>query len=100
MKTRVLFALLLTLIAAAAFAAPTTVRGTVVTPDGATPYPDVEVTIVGKGQTVYSDAQGEFFIRNLEPGQYQISVKTSRSETTHNITALPKPVTDVKVAVR
>jgi hypothetical protein len=101
MKTRVLFALLLTLFAAAAaFASPTIIRGTVVTPDGATRYPDVEVTVVGKDQTVYTDGQGEFYIRNLEPGEYDIRVKTSRSETTHRITALAQPVTDVKVAVK
>ena len=100
MKTRVLFAFLLTLIAAAAYAAPTTVRGTVVTSDGATRYPDVEVTVVGKGETVYTDGQGEFYIRNLAPGDYVIRVKTSRSETTHRIVALPQPVTDVKLAVK
>jgi hypothetical protein len=100
MKTRVLFVFLLTLIAAAAYAAPTTVRGTVVTPDGATRYPDVEVTVVATGQTAYTDGQGEFFIRNLESGEYEIRVRTSRSETTHRITALPQPVTNVRLAVK
>lgn len=100
MKARVLFAFLLILNAAAAYAAPTIVRGTVVTPDGTTRYPDVEVTVVGKGQTVHTDGQGEFYIRNLEPGEYEIRLKTSRSETTHRIIALPQPVTDVKLAVK
>jgi len=100
MKARILFALLLTLIAASAYAGPTIVRGTVVTSDGATRYPDVEVTVVGKGQTVYTDGQGEFFIRDLAPGEYEIRLKTSRSETTHRIKALPQPVTDVKLAVK
>lgn len=100
MRSRVLFALLLLFIATAAFAAPTTVRGKVVTPDGATPYPDVEITVDAKGQTVYTDSDGEFFVRGLEPGQYEITVKTSRSTTKHRITALAQPTTEVKLAVK
>lgn len=100
MRSRVLFALLLTFIAAAAFAAPTTIRGKVVTADGSTPYPDVEITVVANGQTVYTDSEGEFFVRNLQPGDYEITVKTSRSSTKHRITALAAPVTEVKLAVK
>lgn len=92
--------LLLTFVAAVALAAATTVRGTVVAPDGSTPYPDAEITLLRNGATVYTDAQGEFFIRNLEPGPYEIHIKTSRSETKHRITVLPQPVTNVKVAVK
>ena len=100
MKTRALFALLLLSIAAAAFAAPTTVRGKVVTPDGATPYPDVEVTVMAKNKSVYTDTHGRFFVRDLEPGDYVITVKTSRSTSTHRITALPQAVTPVRLAVK
>ncbi|HVG24920.1 MAG TPA: carboxypeptidase regulatory-like domain-containing protein [Thermoanaerobaculia bacterium] len=100
MKARILFAAVLTFAAVVADAAPTTLRGTVVTSDGATRYPDVEVTVTVKGQTVYTDAEGEFFIRDLQPGTYDVRVKTSRSETLHRITALPQPVTVVTLAVK
>ena len=96
MRSRVLFALFLLSIAAAALAAPVTVRGTIVTPDGTTPYPDVEVTV--NGQTVYTDAAGDFFVR-LEPGTYDVKVKTSRSETMHRITVAAQPA-PVKLAVK
>lgn len=98
MKTRILFALLLTLIAGSALAVP--VRGKVVTIDGASPYPDVEVTVVATSQSLYTDSEGEFFIRNLEPGVYEVKVKTSRSETTHRITVREQPATEVKLAVK
>lgn len=100
MRTHILFTLLLCLVAVPIYAADTIVRGTVVTSDGVTRYPDVEVTVIGKGQTVYTDADGEFFIRDLAPGTYDIRIKTSRSETAHRITALPQPVTDVRLEVK
>lgn len=98
MKTMISLALLLSLFALPMHAA--TVRGTVVANDGTTRYPDVEVTVVVNGQTVYTDAQGEFFIRDLAPGTYDIRVRTSRSETAHRITALQQPVTVVRLAVK
>ena len=96
MRSRVLFALFLLSIAAAALAAPVPVRGTIVASDGRTPYPDVEVTV--NRQTVYTDAQGEFFFE-LEPGAYDVKVKSSRSETSHRIVVQPRPAA-VKLAVR
>jgi hypothetical protein len=99
MKIRILFALLLIVTAAAGFGA-TTVKGKVVAADGTTPYPDVEVTVLGVNETVYTDADGDFFVRNLTPGEYVITVKTSRSKTNHKIVALAQPVTPVKIAVK
>lgn len=98
MRVRVAFTLLLLLLATSAFA--TTVRGKVVGPDGATPYPDVEVTVEATKEVLYTDADGEFFVANLNPGEYTVTVKTSRSTTRHKITALDKPVTEVRISVR
>jgi len=100
MKRQLVLFLLLMLVAAVAVADPATIRGKVVAPDGNTPYPDAEVTLVAIGATTYTDAQGEFFIRDLKPGPYDLRVKTSRSETTHRITVLATPMTDVKVVVK
>ena len=99
MKIRALFAFVLIALAAAAFGS-TTVKGKIVAADGATPYPDVEVTVLGTNETVYTDADGEFFVRNLKPGEYVVTVKTSRSTTNHKIVALEQPVTPVKIAVK
>lgn len=99
MSKRILVSLLLVLIATTAFAS-TTIRGKVVTPDGTTPYPEVEVTVGGVNKTVYTDREGEFYVPGIAPGQYAVTVKTSRSVTTHTITALAQPVTDVKIAVK
>ena len=99
MKKRIAMAVLLLLVASIASAA-TTIRGKVVAPDGSTPYPDAEVTIESLKKTVYTDRDGEFYVQNIAPGQYTVRVKTSRSNTTHAVTALAQPVTDVRIAVK
>jgi hypothetical protein len=96
---RMAMVLLLLLVSTTALAA-TTIRGKVVAPDGQTPYPEVEVTIDAIKKTVYTDRDGEFYVRNVEPGKLTIRVKTSRSNTTHTIVALEQPVTDVKISAR
>lgn len=98
MKTRILFTLLLLFVATTASAA--LLRGKVVAADGSTPYPDVEITVLATKEIVYTDADGEFFVQDVKPGEYVVVVKTSRSKTTHKIVAQPKPVTDVRIAVQ
>ena len=100
MNKRIVIAVLLLMVVAANAFAATTVRGKVVTADGATPYPEVEVVVDSINKTVYTDRDGEFYLPNLAPGTYSIRVKTTRSVTTHNITALAQPVTDVRIAVK
>lgn len=99
MRKALLIAMTLLLVASVASAA-TTIRGKVVAPDGTTPYPEAEVTIESLNKTVYTDRDGEFYVQNIAPGEYRIRVKTSRSDTTHPVTALAQPVTDVKIAVK
>jgi hypothetical protein len=38
--------------------------------------------------------------RRIRPGEYTITIKTSRSTTTHKIVALEQPVTPVRIAVK
>jgi len=92
-----LFVLVVLVFAANAFAA-TTVRGRVLAADG-TPYPSAAVTLRSasgaKTPAVYTDHEGMFYVTNVAPGAYTMVVRTNRSETPFNVSAQPKPYSDL-----
>jgi hypothetical protein len=91
-----LLTVILTLIASTTFAA-TVVRGKVVHTDGSTAYVNVVVTLAGGGRsgTVYTGADGMFYLENVNPGQYKLTLKTQRETRTVQVVAAPKPYTDL-----
>jgi hypothetical protein len=102
MIRRISLAFLITLLIATT-AAATTVRGRVVAADG-TPYPSVSVTLggaPGANKRVFTDRDGMFYVPDVAPGAYTLTVRTSRSERTVSVTATPQPYSDVApVSVR
>ncbi len=96
MIRRISLTFLITLLIATT-AAATTVRGRVVAVDG-TPYPSVSVTLggaSGANKRVFTDRDGMFYVPNVAPGSYTLTVKTSRSERTVPITATPQAYSDL-----
>lgn len=96
MRSRIMFVVVLVLaLSQGAFAE--TVRGKVVYSDGATAYPNVEVTLIsaaGKA-TVYTGSDGMFQLVRVPPGHYRVEIKSPRERKSLDITVAAQPYTDL-----
>lgn len=72
MKIKSLLILLLSCLSLTAFAQEGGVRGTVVSRNGRVPVDQVKVSILPGGVVATSDTQGNFFIENLDAGEYTL----------------------------
>ena len=76
-----------------------TVRGLVVTADSAKLFAGAAVTLenktLGRSATVYTGADGMYYLRNVPPGTYTLEVRTSTALKKYRVVIQPKPYVDI-----
>lgn len=100
-RTITLIVIITSLVASAA--AAETLRGQVVHADGKTGYVNVAVTLDGGGKTgtVYTASDGMFYLQNVKPGEYTLSLRSANDAKAIKVVVAAKPYTDLPpVAMR